>query len=176
MSIRKFLGFDRRNAAASAETETVRKIAAELDRLEPERARFVAAFGYLLSRVARADMVITPDETSAMERIIMEHGGLPEEQAILIVQMSKTQSTLFGGTENYLVTREFNRIATHEQKLALLDCLFAVCSADRHITTVEDNEIAQIADEMRIEHRDFIAARARYRDHLAVLKNPPERP
>lgn len=175
-AIRRFLGLDRRGASSADETETVRRIAAELDRLDPERARFVAAFGYILSRVARADLVITPEETRAMERIIVEHGGLPEEQAILIVQMAKTQSTLFGGTENYLVTREFNRIATQEQGLALLDCLFAVCSADRNISTVEDNEIAQIADELRIEHRDFIAVRTRYRDHLAVLKPPAEQP
>ena len=29
---------------------------------------------------------------------------------------------------------------------------------------------SQIADELRIEHRDFIAIRSRYRDHLSVLK------
>ncbi len=43
-------------AASPADTETVRKIAAELDRLEPEKARFIAAFAYILSRVARADL------------------------------------------------------------------------------------------------------------------------
>ena len=40
---------------SSAETETVRKIAQAMDQLEPERAKFIAAFAYLLGRVARAD-------------------------------------------------------------------------------------------------------------------------
>ncbi len=173
MSILKFLNLDIGHSGSersSAETDTVRKIAGALDQLEPERAKFVAAFSYLLSRVARADLLITTEETTVMERIVMSQGGLPEEQAILVVQMAKTQNILFGGTENYLVTREFNRIASHEQKLALLQCLFAVSAADETISTLEDNEVSQIADELRIEHKDFIGVRTRFRDYLAVLK------
>jgi uncharacterized tellurite resistance protein B-like protein len=160
-----------RNAPASSETETVRKIIRKLDQLEPERAKFIAAYAYLLGRAARADLDISPEETKTMERIVMEQGGLPEEQAVIVVQMAKTQNILFGGTENFLVSREFNSLASHEEKMGLLDCLFAVASADQSVSTVEDNEISQIADELRIEHRDFISIRSRYRDMLAVLKN-----
>ena len=174
MSILKFLKLDSERTYTSAETETVRKIASALDQLEPDRAKFIAAFAYLLGRVARADLIITPDETAVMERIVMQQAGLPEEQAVLVVQMAKTQNVLFGGTENFLVTREFNRIATPEQKIALLHCLFAVSAADESISTIEDNEVSQIADELRIEHRDFIAVRSRFRDYLAVLRKPPE--
>ena len=158
-------------SGASAETETVRKIANALDQLDPARAKFIAAFAYLLGRAARADMHISLEETGLMERIIMEHGGMPEGQAILVVQMAKTQNILFGGTENFLVSREFNSNSTHQERMALLDCLFAVAAADSSIATIEDNEISQIADELRIEHRDFIAIRSKYRDRLAVLKN-----
>ena len=82
---------------------------------------------------------------------------------------------IFGGTENFLVSREFNSIASHEEKMGLLDCLYAVASADHSISTVEDNEISQIADELRIEHRDFISIRSKYRDKLAVLKSSHSR-
>ena len=174
MSILRFLKLNTADSAhTSAETETVRKIARALDQFEPERAKFIAAFAYLLSRVARADLIITPEETTTMEKIVMQQAGLPEEQAILVVQMAKTQNVLFGETENYLVTREFNKISTHEQKLALLQCLFAVSAADNSISTVEDNEVSQIADELRIEHKDFIYVRSKFRDYLAVLKKPP---
>jgi uncharacterized tellurite resistance protein B-like protein len=158
-------------AKSSAETETVRRIAEALDAMDVERAKYIAAFAYLLSRVARADLTISAEESVAMERIVMEVGRLPEEQAVLVVQMAKTQNILFGSTENYLVTREFNRMASREQKLALLQCLFAVCAADESISTVEDNEISQIADELKIEHKEFIEVRSRFRDYLAVLKN-----
>lgn len=176
MSILKFI---KRNLSGGAEppreTETIRKIAQALDQLEPERAKFVAAFSYLLGRIARADMVISPEETEMMERIVMEHGQMPEGQAILVVQIAKTQNILFGGTENYLVSREFNSIASHAEKMLLLDCMFAIAAAHESVATIEDNEISQIADELRIEHRDFISVRSRYRDHLAVFKDSPRR-
>ena len=100
----------------------------------------------------------------------MEQGGIPEELAVVVVQMAKTQNQLFGSTENYLVTREFERIASREQKLALLDCLFAVTAADENITAEEDNVVKQIASELKLSHDDYIAARSRFREYLAVLK------
>ncbi len=156
----------------SDETETVRKIVRQLDQLEPARARYIAAFAYILSRVARADMNISDVETSEMERQVTGLSGLPAEHAILVVQIAKTQATLFGGTENFLVTHEFNEMATREQKLSLLDCLFAVAAADEVISSVEEREIRLINDELQLTHDDFINARLRYRQYLAVLKEP----
>jgi uncharacterized tellurite resistance protein B-like protein len=178
MSIFRILGMGESNEGAPAgspQTATVRKIVEQLDNLDPERARYIAAFAYILSRVAHADLEVSREETRAMERIVHEVGGLPEDQAIIVVQMAKSQNLLFGGTENFQVTKEFGRIAGKREKMALLECLFAVSAADDSITTVESNVIRQIADELRLEHADYITVRSRFRDHLAVLKkaSPP---
>ncbi len=175
MNILRFLGLEEKAASApAAETETIRKIADALDHLDPERAKLIAGFAYLLGRVARADLKISPEETQVMERLVIEHGGLPEEQAIIVVQMAKSRNVLFGSTENFLVTREFSRIATREQKLTVLECLFAVSAADESISVIEDNEISQIASELRLERSDVVAARSRFREFLAVLKGTPQ--
>src|SRR2546425_3036681 len=105
MSILKFLGLSHEgsgHAAASAETETVRKIVQKLDQLPEDQARYIAAFAYLLGRAARADLDVSADETAVMERIVMKESGLPEELALIVVQMAKTQNQLFGATEDYL--------------------------------------------------------------------------
>ncbi len=173
MSILKFLGINAEQfgqKSTTGETETVRKIVQKLDRLPEDQARYIAAFAYLLSRAARADMQVSPEETAVMERIVAKEGGLPEELAPIVVQMAKTQNLLFGSTENYLVTREFERMATREQKLALLECLFAVAAADDNITSDEDNVVKQISSELKLPHSDYIAARLRFKEHLAVLK------
>jgi len=178
MSILKFLGINLDqpgHATPTAQTDTVRKIVQKLDQLPEEQARYIAAFAFLLSRAARADLNISADETAVMERIVMEKGGLPEELAVVVVQMAKTQNQLFGSTENYLVTREFERMTTREQKLALLDCLFAVAAADENITSEEDNVVKQIASELKLSHDEYIAARSRFKEYLAVLK-PGRRP
>jgi len=164
-------GGDRKEQApspSSADTETVRKISLALDRLDPGRARYIAAFAYLLSRVAAADLTISEEESREMERIVEEKGGIPEAQAVMVVQMAKTQNVLFGGVENFLVTREFEKIATREQKIALLHCLFAVSAVDRSISSAEDTTIRMIASELRLEHSDFIAVRLAYVDRLAT--------
>jgi uncharacterized tellurite resistance protein B-like protein len=162
-------------AASSADTETVRKIAAALDRLDPEKARYIAAFAYILSRVARADLRISDEELHEMESLVREKGGLPEEQAVMVVQMAKTQSILFGGVENFLVTREFDKIATREQKIALLHCLFGVSAADNSISSAEDTTIRAIANELHLDHADFIAVKSVYGNLLAT-RNRMEEP
>ncbi len=172
VSIWKLLGIAEDSQPSSAsETQAVRHIAASLNRLEPDRARYLATFAYILSRVANVDLDVSDEETREMERIIMEHGQLPEEQAVMVVQMARTQSLVFSGTDDFLVTREFDRIATRDDKLALLHCLFSVSSADQTVLTIEDNEIRRITLELRIEHADFIKARSAFRDRLAVLQD-----
>jgi uncharacterized tellurite resistance protein B-like protein len=172
----RFLGLDRvaRPEAASDEIATIRRITEALDRLPPERARYVAAFAFLLSRVAHADRDISAEETRAMEQVVMQRGGLPEEQAVLVVQMAKSQSILFGGTENFVVARAFEEMASREQKLALVDCLFGVAASDEGISAVESNEVRQIADELKLSHRDYIGVRGRYKDQLSVLRREEE--
>ena len=179
MSLLRYLGLssaaETGAAGGSGDTQTVRRIMSSLDAMDPERARFVAAFAYILCRVARTDLSISAEEAEAMERIVMERAGLTEEQAVVVLQIAKTQEKLFGSTENYLVTREFNKLATREQKVALLDCLFAVSAADESISTAEDNEVVRIATELQLPRDEVTAARGRYRDYLAVLKGMPAR-
>jgi len=173
MSIRRVLGIPEKPHHSSAETDTVRKIVDALDQLDQNQARFIAAFGYILGRVANADMHISAEETREMERIIKEYGHLPEDQALIIVQMAKTHNQLFGATENFLVTREFNHIATRDEKLALLHCLYAVSAVDEGVSSVEDNEIRQIASELLIEHPDFISVRSAWKNQITLFQNLP---
>jgi uncharacterized tellurite resistance protein B-like protein len=155
---------------ASSDTETVRRIVGELDRLDPEEARFLAAFAFVLARVANADSDISDDESRRMEEVVREAGGLTEAQAVLVVQIAKAQQLLKGGTENYLVTREFNKIADRGQKERLLRCLFEVSAADDSISLVEEDEVKRIATELAFEHREFSTIRSEYNAKRSILK------
>lgn len=157
-------------AADEQSTETVRKIVAELEALEPELARYIAAFAYIMGRVAHADRQFSIEETQAMEEIVGKLAHLPEAQAVLVVEIAKSQNRLFGGTENFLVTREFAEISTPDQRQELLDCLFAVSAADDSISSVEEAQIRQIASELGFSHREYVEARSVYSQHREVLK------
>jgi len=153
------------------DTETVRRIVGELDRLDRARARFLAAFAYVLSRVAAADLNISDVETDKMVEIVQRLGHIPEEQAVLVVAIANNQNLLFGSTEDYLVTREFREIATDEQRHELLDCLFAVSAADDTITGDEETQIRQVSNELGFSHREFIQARLAYTDKRSIFKH-----
>lgn len=173
MSFLKRLLGTAREERPESDVEAIRRIASELEALEPERARYVAAFAYLLSRVANADLTVSEEETLKMERILQALGHLPADQAALTVQIAKAQNRLFGGTENFLVTRELRDLATREQCLELMDCLFAVSAADESISGAEETQIRQIASELGFSHAEYVQARSAYNDKREILKGLP---
>lgn len=165
MSFLRWLGIE---GSSDLPVDSLGEIERALTELPPADARYLAAFAYILQRVARADHHISDDESALIERLVAEHGQLAADRAALVVRIARTEGLKHGGTEDFLVTRQFAVTASREQKLALLDCLFAVSASDRSITTVEDNEIRRIASEIRLEHSDFIARRAAHAAHLAT--------
>ena len=135
----------------------------------------MATFAYILGRAAHADLDISEEETRAMEEILVREGELAPDLAIIVVQMAKSQNLLFGGTENYLVTREFKKMSTQGQRKNLLQCLFAVSSSDDSISVVEDNEIRQVSKELGITHSELISIRSSFREYLAVLRKSEQK-
>jgi uncharacterized tellurite resistance protein B-like protein len=162
-SLRAWLGVE---APEASEPAPLRDTLDALDHMEPDRARFLAAFAYLLGRVAHADQHVSPEETQTMEALVREQGGLSPEQAMVVTQLAKTSNLLFGGTANFLVAREFSALASYEQKLALMRCLFAVSSTDESISLAEESEIHRIASELRIDAPDLVALRVSHRRYL----------
>ena len=173
-SLLKLLGFEDGAVESrdSRDTETVRRIAAELDRLPPAEATYLASFAYVLARVAHADHDVSEDEVREMERIVHELGDLGDAQAALVVQIAKSLAVTLGGTENYVVTRQFRDNSNREQRLALIRCLFAVAAADQNVSEIENREISVIGSELGLTGPEVTAARSAFREYLAVLKSP----
>jgi uncharacterized tellurite resistance protein B-like protein len=171
LSLLRFLGLDGEAKKPSSETATVRKIAGQLERLDPDMARYLAAFAYVLARVAHADLNIDSQETDAMERIVTRIADLAPEEASLVVEIAKSQTRVLGGTENYVVTRQFRKISTREQRGKLLECLYAVAAADGSITGPESGEIVSIAEELGFTRPEANALRAAYREKLSEFQS-----
>lgn len=152
------------------DTETVRRIARELEAMPVERARFLAAFAYILTRAAAADLTISPEESHAIEKLVAEHGALPEAQAILVAQIARNQSLLHGGTEDYLVTRQFRELSTEEDRLALLRCCYLVGAADDTISAAESDLLQEIAKELDVDREAVNVIRNEFAPKLAAIQ------
>jgi uncharacterized tellurite resistance protein B-like protein len=175
MALRRFLpgssgASDRPFSTDPRDTETVRRIAGQLDALPVDRARYLAAFAYILTRAAAADMDISHAESQAIERLVSEHGALPEAQAVLVAQIARNQSLLYSGTEDYLVTRQFRELASMDDRLALLRCCYLVGAADDTITAQESDTLQQIAKELDLDRDAVNVIRNEFASKLAAIQ------
>jgi uncharacterized tellurite resistance protein B-like protein len=166
MSILKWLGL---SSEPEPEHNQLGEIEAALEAQGPERARYLACFAYILTRAAKADHHVSDAEARLMEAIVAERAGVDAEQAALIVRIAR-EAGHSRGTDDYLIAREFERTASREEKLKLLDCLFAIAAADASIKTIEDNEVRRVASELKLEHADYIEVRRRHLGSLNVLR------
>jgi uncharacterized tellurite resistance protein B-like protein len=165
-ALRSWLGL---GAADAQESGPLRDTLEALDHLDPDRAKYLASFAYLMGRIAHADRHVSPEETRTMEALVAEHGQIPPDQAMLVVQLAKTNNRLFGATADFLVAREFAALASYEQKLALMRCLFALAATDQSISTTEEGELHKVANELKIDRQDLVALRVEHQRHLPGL-------
>jgi tellurite resistance protein len=155
---------------SAADTETIRRIAAQLDALPMEQRRFIGGFAYVLGRAAHADLDVTADEVSFMERTVVEVGGLTEAQAVMVVQIARSQAELQGATEDYLVTREFAASASREDREKLLRLAFSVGAVDDSISAEESAEINEIGKELGFTPAEIDTIRMEFADKLSVIQ------
>lgn len=154
---------------AGGEHSPLRDLVDSLEHLEPDRARYLARFAYVLGRVAHADRHVSPDETRAMEAIVAEEGALTPDQAVLVVALAKSSNTLFGHTADFQVAQEFADAASYAQKLALVRCLFRVAATDAAISMAEEAEIHRVANQCKILPQDLTALRVAHTRFLPGL-------
>ena len=184
MDLRRFLGLGGTPASGSssepgshpasdgeaAEAAALRRIVDRLEAMPPEEARHLATYAYNLARAAAADFDISEAETRAMERLLVEHGGVSEAQAVLVTEIAKSMARLVGGTEVYLVTREFREHSTPAERLALLRACFLVGAADDSITAGESSALNEIANELGIDAADAAALRTEFANKFSALQ------
>ena len=162
------------SSADQAETETVRRIVRALEQVDPARRRYLAGFAYVLARAAQADLEITDAEARVMEHVVSQIGGVPEAQAVLVVEIARNQAELYGGTEDYLVTREFSSSATDEERRAAVAACFAVAASDDEITAQEYAELTEIAEELGLSRDELNEIRNEYREQIVAVRQMRE--
>ena len=157
-------------AADTAETESIRRISTQIEKLPIEERRFIAGFAYVLARVAHADLDVSDAELAFMERAVVQVGHLSEAQAVLVVEMARNMSELYGATEDFVVTREFARSASRAQREDLLRTAFTLGATDDSITAAESAELNEVGKELGFRSDEVDTIRADFRDQLAAIQ------
>jgi len=173
MSLLKFLGLGGDRSGREAEPDSLVEIGRALESLEPEEARLAAAFAYLLARVAGADLRTGDDERASMAERLESFGGIGSDQAALLTDTALRVAETHGSTDDHLVARAFRDMTEHAERVRLLRCLYAVAAADETITTLEDNEIFEVATAIGMDRSDVIALRYEFTEYLGSMKALP---
>jgi uncharacterized tellurite resistance protein B-like protein len=175
MQLRRFLGLAplATGSAGAATNDTdaaaVRRIVDRLESMPPEEARKMATFAYVLARAAAAEFGISDVETRRIEAILVEQ-GLSEPQSVLVTEIAKSTARLIGGTEDYIVTREYRELSTPEERLALVRACYLVSAADDTITAGESSVLDEIARELDLEEPQVTAIRAEFGDRFSAVQ------
>jgi uncharacterized tellurite resistance protein B-like protein len=175
MDLRRFLGLAPTGAAGAGSGTTdpdaaaVRRIVDRLESMPPDEARKMATFAYVLARAAAADFGVSDVETLRIEGILVEQ-GLSEPQAVLVTEIAKSTARLIGGTEDYIVTREYRALSTPEERLALVRACYLVSAADESITAGESSVLDEIARELDLETPQVTAIRAEFGDRFSAVQ------
>jgi tellurite resistance protein len=156
--------------AATGDTKTVQYVVAQLEALPPERARLVASAAYTLARAAQADLDVSDEEMAVIQDALQTRGALDESTAHLVAELVKLQARTVGGTEDYVVVREFAGIATDQQKQDILRACFLVSAASGSISAEESAEVNQIANELALEPAVLNSIRAEFHDLLTSVQ------
>lgn len=154
----------------SSDSESIRRIAGQIEALPVEERRYIAGFAYVLARAAHADLDISRAELDYMEQAVVEIGRLTSAQAVLVVEMARNMAELYGATDDYVVTRAFAENSTRDQRETLLRTAFAVGAADDSITAPEVAELNEIGKELGFRADEVDQIRDEFRDQLAAIQ------
>ena len=167
----RFLGMSPRDPH-SQEPKAIQSLLGPLDDLDADQARYLAAFAYVLSRVAAADRVIADSELEQMRRILIDEGALPTDQAELVVGLAAGLAHEMGGAQDYVVTRRLAELTPRDERERILDCAIRVAAADQRIDGHEERELRGIAKQLGFSDKRFLDALNRYRDLRSVFLSP----
>ncbi len=163
-------------AGSAGEVELVHGIIARLDGLPPDRARFVACAAYVIARAASADAHVSDQASRYMERVLVDQTGLDAAEAALVVETAKLQALSTGGTDDFVVTREFKRVSTPEQRLDILRACFSVAAIDGSIDAAESFTLDEIALEFDLELPALARLRGEFAERFSAVQALKDRP
>jgi uncharacterized tellurite resistance protein B-like protein len=111
----------------------------------------------LLLEVAHADNLLMENELAELTRSLMARFGLDAQNALELIEESETVRQ--GSHDLWQFARIINDSLTVEEKTGLLEDIWRVIYADGHLQHHEDHLIHKLMDLLRLNHKQFIAAK-----------------
>ena len=129
-----------------------------------ERLYFICLAGTLMAAVAHVDDYFEPLEKKALKRCLTDQFSLKGKELTLLFEVVEEQ--VRQGFDFYEVATELNRVASYNDRIHLMECLFEVSIADGKMAHEEAEEVRRITKALRIPHKTFIEHKVRALDQI----------
>jgi len=128
------------------------------DQVSPAMYR-LCLLGGLMGIVAQADGEIDQRELDEIRRQLQVRGDFDSEALEVLIAIIEEESVR--GLDRARLINEYTATANFDERVALLDLLFAVAVADGGLTHPELEELRGISSAMSLSHRQYIDAKLR---------------
>src|SRR6266849_5472648 len=130
------------------------------DGITPETRR-ICLLGGLMGIVAQADGEIDPKELDEIRMQLRMRDNFDPESLEVLMTIIEEESVR--GLDRATLISEYAAKATFDERVELLDLLFAVAAADQALTFAELEELRGISAALGLSHRQYIDSKLRAR-------------
>jgi uncharacterized tellurite resistance protein B-like protein len=128
------------------------------DQITPEMYR-LCLLGGLMGLVAQADGEVDPRELEEIRRQLHFRGKFEPEALEVLVSIIEEESVR--GLDRARLIAEYGKNLDFEERVSVLDLLFAVAAANGSLTHAELEELRGISSALGLSHRQYIDAKLR---------------
>jgi uncharacterized tellurite resistance protein B-like protein len=119
--------------------------------------RTLSLAGGMMAQVARVNPEVGDAERATMAQALQTHWHLGPDEAAFVVEVAVDESATL--LDPFRLAWQFAEACTPQERVAFLDVLFAVATADGEASYDEIEEIRTIAGSLKLSHEDFIQAK-----------------
>jgi len=131
---------------------------------EKEKNIINNACAALLIETALADKLFNTEEIDSMKKTLREVYGIDEKDLDELI--SESEKKVSESTSLYEYTRLINDLCDYQDKLKLIQNLWAIAFADKHLDKYEEYLIRKISDLLYVSHSDFIQQKLNVKESL----------
>ena len=131
---------------------------------EKEKNIINNACAALLIETALADKVFKAEEIDSMKNTLREVYEIDEKDLNELI--TESEKKVSESTSLYEYTRLINDLCDYQYKLKLINNLWAIAFADKHLDKYEEYLIRKISDLLYVSHSDFIQQKLSVKESL----------
>ena len=131
---------------------------------EKEKNIINNACAALLIETALADKVFNVEEIDSMKKTLREVYEIDEKDLDELI--TESEKKVSESTSLYEYTRLINDLCDYQDKLKLINNLWAIAFSDKHLDKYEEYLIRKISDLLHVSHSDFIQQKLNVKESL----------